>query len=395
MTATLYWNPNTLVIPLGKGLIRLFQTSYRRNVVATRPILDLADQMIGGAPEEAVRERFEKAESALRLADASEFTLWECAYSNSDFFDPSFDPDDLQTLEYEEFVELLTDAQILARQWPPVFDLKKRSFGDRFRGTFFEQIGTEGLYRRTQPTAWWTAQKFTEDLSEIKPTPYKFIEEAFLDAYIRENMRNLEVLEIGCGTGFFTRRIAAVAKRAVGMDSNEDYVEKARKAWPSERYPNLEFHVGDIVDLSKGRGVFQGMQFHRIIMIDTFLFLFDPSYQAPLAQRRAEIMRNIAGLLRPDGHLLIMDPHPFWLTPWLGLESRPFGIVTEYRDRSFKVIPTLEEISCFLFENGLRIRRILEPRIDERYANINPKAHAFMKQFPQWWFLETEKAQAR
>jgi SAM-dependent methyltransferase len=392
MPDNLYANPNCLCLPLGKGLVRLFQASYRRNVVSTLPVLEVLDLTHDGAREDDVHARYEKLKSQLRFLDATEFTLWDCAYNNSDFFASQFDPDDLEELSFEDFLELMIDCGIISREWPPVFAYEKRSFGDRFRGTFFEQVGTEGLYRRTQPTAWWTAQKFTEDLFGIKETPYKYIEERFLDRYFQENLKGLEVLEIGCGTGYFTRKIARAARRAVGMDYNPDYVRAARETSPPDEYPNLAFHVGDIIDLSANEGVFQKMRFDRIILIDTFLFLFDKTYQPALWEHRHEIMRNILQLLRDDGLLLILDPHPFWLTPWLGGDDQPFGILTEYRRRHLKVIPTIEEMTCFLAEGGLRIRRILEPDIDAAYRAVNPSAHAFMQQFPQWWFFEAEKA---
>jgi hypothetical protein len=85
-----------------------------------------------------------------------------------------------------------------------------------------------------------------------------------------------------------------------------------------------------------------------------------------------------------------MDPHPFWLTPWLGQEGRPLGILAEYRSKHFKVAPTLEEFSSLAYESGFRIRRILEPRIEDAYRKIDPQGYAFMSEFPQWWFWELE-----
>lgn len=392
MASKLYLDPNTLCIPLGQGLIRLFQVSYRRNVVSTLPIMEFLDLLKEGVTEEEAGVCYGELHDKIGIADASEFTLWECAYCNSDFFSPDFKAEDLENLDFDEFIDFMTDCGMVTREWPPVFTYNKRSFGDRFRGTFFEQVGTEGLFKRTQPTSWWTSQKFTGDLSAIKDTPYKYIEEKFLEKYFQENLQGLDVLEIGCGTGYFTRKMAQAARRAVGMDYNEQYVASAREATSPAEYPNLEFHVGDIIDLSANEGIFQNMRFDRIILIDTFLFLFDKTYQPILTENRQEVMRNILQLLKDDGQLLIMDPHPFWLTPWFGSEQKPYGILTEYRQRNLKVIPTLEEMTSFLAESGFRVRRILEPEIDKEYQAIDRRAYAFMSQFPQWWFYEAEKA---
>ena len=130
----------------------------------------------------------------------------------------------------------------------------------------------------------------------------------------------------------------------------------------------------------------------RVVLIDTFLFLFANTYQNVLFEHRDEILRNLARLLAPGGQLLIMDPHPLWLCPWLGADDRPFGILTEYRHRRFKVSPNLEEVSGLLYKNHLRIRRVLEPDVDPAYAAVDPRAYAFLREVPQWWFLEVEAA---
>src|SRR5947209_16913611 len=87
MAAQLYWNPNTLVLPQGGGLFRLFQVSSRRNLLVTRPVVDLIDLLTGGAETTAVQARHAELAEHIRVADATTFTLWENAYCNSDFFD--------------------------------------------------------------------------------------------------------------------------------------------------------------------------------------------------------------------------------------------------------------------------------------------------------------------
>ena len=174
------------------------------------------------------------------------------------------------------------------------------------------------------------------------------------------------------------------------MDYNADYVAVAREKWPPAAYPNLEFHVGNIIDLAAGSGMFQQRRFDAVVLIDTFLFLFHPAYQKELYENRRTIVANLRQLLKPDGQLLIMDPHPFWLTPWIGQEGHPLGVLTEYRSKRFKVIPTLEEFSTLVYEGGFRIRRVLEPPIQEAYRAIDPQGYAFMSEFPPWWFWELE-----
>jgi SAM-dependent methyltransferase len=390
MAGKWYWNPNTLVLPQGGGTLRLFQVSYRRNVLTTLPALALIDLLANGAPEEEIRALHGQLGAALKFADATTFTLWKGGFQNPDFFDETITAADLSVLSWEDVRELLAETGMISDCWPPVFEYRKRSFGDRFRGTLYEQIATEALFHRTTPAAWWKDQKFTEDFTQIRPTPYRYIEERFLEAYFRERFGGAEVLEIGCGTGYFTSKMAAHARRAVGVDYNPDYLDIARRTWPAAKHPNLDFQVGDIIDLTRGTPAFARQQFDFVVLIDTFLFLFDAKYQPHLYEHRGAILENLRGLLRPEGLLLVMDPHPLWLTPWLGNPASPFGILTEYRDRHFKVIPSLEEMTSLLYDHGFRVRRALEPRIDEECRSFDPRRFQFMANVPQWWFFEIE-----
>lgn len=391
----LRWNPNTLVIPLGGGLVRLFQVSARRNVLATRPIVDLIDRLVPGIDDADFEAVYREFGAALKVADATTFTLWDHAYQNSDMFDRSVGPDSLAHLECTEFAELLDECGIISRTWPPANKFPKRGFADRHRGSFYEQIATECLFNRDDPTQWWTRQKFVADHSAIRPTPYQFIEERFLAGYFRDQFGGKSVLDIGCGTGYFTARMARHARRVVGVDYNRDYVEMARARAPLVDHPNLEFQVGNIIDLSSGSPAFASDRYDFVVLIDTFLFLFDSTYQRALYENRAVIVSNLRRLLRSDGVLLIFDPHPLWLCPWLGAPDTPFGILTEYRRRAFKVVPTLEEYTSLLFEGGFRVRRVMEPGIGDEYRDIDPQAHAFMSEVPQWWCFEAERAADR
>jgi len=387
MTGKLFFVPTTLILPLGQGLVRLFQAAHRRNVVADVSVVALLNASVGGVDAEEIKSAWSGLPEKLRLADATEFTLWESAYGNPDFFDPS---NALEAIPFDAAVDLLCESGILSRQWPPFYDHHKRGFGDRFKGNFYEQIGTEALFNRVTPPEWWTGQKFEPSLTELRPTPYKYIEADFLSDYVASEMADADVLDIGCGTGFFTNLIAEQARSAVGLDYNENYLAAANNLWGNGRKGNLSFVSGDIIDLDT-RG-FAQRKFDVVTIIDTFLFLFNERYQKPLSDNRLRIMKNISSMLAEQGRLVIVDPHPLWLTPWIGEDAAMVGILTEYRHKRFKVSPTLEEATGLLYSSGLRIRRILEPDINPAFAEISRAAYTFMREFPQWWVIECELA---
>ncbi len=65
------------------------------------------------------------------------------------------------------------------------------------------------------------------------------------------------VLEIACGTGYWTQILAPVAKAIVAMDANRETLEvAAEKSWPEGR---VEFKVADAYALSDNLGVFDAV----------------------------------------------------------------------------------------------------------------------------------------
>ncbi|MCE9548256.1 MAG: class I SAM-dependent methyltransferase [Planctomycetia bacterium] len=390
-TPRVYWNSSTLILPLGGGLVRLYSVWERRNVVVTRAAIELIDLAQGGIETAELQAAYERLGTTLRACDATDFTLWECAYANPDNFNTAIGDADLLHLPWADFLELLTESGMLSTVWPPTFDGRKRSFGDQYRGSFHEQLATESLFRRTPLEQWWTAQKFSDDLRSVRPTPYHYVQETFLDSYF-PNLAGSSVLEIGCGTGYWSGKAVAHAARVVGVDINRDYIEAARRLWPAAEHPNLRFEVLDAAQFSQQAHLPFSEPFDYVLMVDMFLFLVGSRVAPPLWDQRYQIMDGIKRVLSDRGVLLILDPHPCWLTPWFGSPELPFGVFTEYRHRTMKVVPTLEEMSSFFFDCGLRIRRILEPPVDPGYQGVDRRAAAFMNQAPPWWFFEVERA---
>ena len=91
--------------------------------------------------------------------------------------------------------------------------------------------------------------------------------------------------------------------------------------------------------------------------------------------------------------MVIMDPHPLWLSAMMGDTEHPVAVLDSYKTRPFKVIPSLGEISELFHKAGLRIVRVLEPEIDDDYKAIDAKAYHFYKEFPAWWVFELETAE--
>ena len=76
----------------------------------------------------------------------------------------------------------------------------------------------------------------------------------YLEGWIPTVFKEKKVLEIACGTGYWTQFIAPVAKEMTAIDINEETLNFA-KALPG--VANVRFRVEDAYGLSDSRGLFE------------------------------------------------------------------------------------------------------------------------------------------
>ena len=96
------------------------------------------------------------------------------------------------------------------------------------------------------------------------------------------------VLEIGCGTGCFTRRLARRARRVTAIDVSPEMVAIARRRAAAA---NIEYHVGDLFDMASGLGTFD-----CVVTLQTF-------HHLP-AEAGAECLKRCVA---PGGLLILHD----------------------------------------------------------------------------------------
>jgi ubiquinone/menaquinone biosynthesis C-methylase UbiE len=97
------------------------------------------------------------------------------------------------------------------------------------------------------------------------------------------------VLELGCGTGEFSRRLASIASRVVAVDVSAEMIRVARNR--SAQLSNIEYLVGDMMALPLDHAAFD-----CVVSLNT-LHHVDP----------VQALRAMRTVLRPGGTLLIAD----------------------------------------------------------------------------------------
>ncbi len=75
-------------------------------------------------------------------------------------------------------------------------------------------------------------------------------EGAELEALARiVDVTGLRVLEIGCGDGRLTARVASAAASVLAIDPDEELIAEARRTLPAELAEKVRFEVADAVEL--------------------------------------------------------------------------------------------------------------------------------------------------
>ena len=102
---------------------------------------------------------------------------------------------------------------------------------------------------------------------------------------------NAIVLEIACGTGYWTQFIAPVAAHIVAMDTSPETMDIAKSRVPDGR---AKFLVGDAYHLSPGLGRFNAA-------FAGFWFSHVPK------ERRSEFLNGLSRLLVPGARVIFLD----------------------------------------------------------------------------------------
>lgn len=135
------------------------------------------------------------------------------------------------------------------------------------------------------------------------------------------------VLDVACGNGLTSRRLAAMGAEVVAFDFAEELIERAR-ARTTEHGGRIAYHVVDATDetalLALGEGQFDAALCQ--------MALFDMAEIRPL-------MRALARLLRPGGRFVFSVIHPCFNSPGMThmaeMEDRDGVLVTVYSVKVF------------------------------------------------------------
>jgi SAM-dependent methyltransferase len=111
-----------------------------------------------------------------------------------------------------------------------------------------------------------------------------------------QDVRDSDVLEIGCGVGRWTEKLARNGNRVCGVDLSPTMVEETARRL-EQNWLSAELHAADITEFDSGR------QFDAAVSVTVLQHIMDD-------ERFAEAFRNIARQTRPGGRFVLLEAAP-------------------------------------------------------------------------------------
>ncbi|AZR73334.1 ubiquinone biosynthesis methyltransferase UbiE [Anoxybacter fermentans] len=139
--------------------------------------------------------------------------------------------------------------------------------------------------------------------------------------------KGMKILDVGCGTGNFSIKLAKKGCKVIGVDISDAMLEIARKKAKSNNL-NITFYNMNVYDLD-----FDDETFDAIFSMAAFEFIKEPE------KAFKEMMR----VLKPGGQLLIGTIHKdsHWGRLYLKQACKPDSI---FRFANFKTLKELEDL---------------------------------------------------
>jgi ubiquinone/menaquinone biosynthesis C-methylase UbiE len=152
-----------------------------------------------------------------------------------------------------------------------------------------------------------------EQYKRSKQTPWRTHIECFTLLETIGRVDGLDVLDVACGEGFYTRLMRhRGATRVTGVDLSEGMVDLARKQ-ETQSPLGIEYHVGD------GRALELGREYDLAVAADLLNY-------ATTREELGAMCESIARCLRPGGRFITVNQNP----------ARDFSAAPSYRQYGFE-----------------------------------------------------------
>lgn len=188
--------------------------------------------------------------------------------------------------------------------------------------------------------------------------PLIAMEEPRVDALLGD-VRNLDVLDVGCGTGRHAIRLANTGARVHAIDFSPAMLEQAR------RKPGAERVTFAVHDLSKPLS-FDGGRFDRVVCGLVVDHIADLS----------GLFREMARVCKPDGKVVVSVMHPAMMLK--GVQARFHDATTGREVRPASEAHQISDYVLAATRAGLQLEHLSEHAVDEVLANRLERARKYL-----------------
>ncbi len=155
--------------------------------------------------------------------------------------------------------------------------------------------------------------------------------------YLADIKANDLVLDLGCGNGQHSLRLAGKAGKIIAVDYNQIQLNIARKLTKEHKIKHIKFIK---LDLEKKLG-FKNNFFDKILCLDVLEHLY----------KREQFLKEVKRVLKPKGLIFVSVPNKN--TSWKKLQ-RKVGL-NSFADPDHKIEYTLQEVEKILSQLGFKI----------------------------------------
>ncbi|NHJ06160.1 MAG: class I SAM-dependent methyltransferase [Candidatus Heimdallarchaeota archaeon] len=198
------------------------------------------------------------------------------------------------------------------------------------------------------------------------------------------DIKDLKILDAGCGNGYLSRQMTKKGAKVVGVDISKHFIGFCKKR-DKEETLGCQFHTGSLTDMPFLDSETFDLVVSNIVMIDV--------------QDYKSAFREINRVLKPKGRFVWSNLHPnfgnfnqiFYRLPFdtPRNEERMFLMIDRYFDSGailtswgnikpiWQFHRTLQEYSQALNNAGFLIKEIIEPKPSLEDIKGNPRMLAF------------------
>lgn len=135
--------------------------------------------------------------------------------------------------------------------------------------------------------AWWRADGAFRGLHELMPARLAYVERQ-IAVYLKRPLKNLRVLDVGCGGGLMAEPLARAGAKVVGIDASPQAIEAARRHAQNQKL-EIDYRVATAEALAQ-----EGETFDLVLALEIFEHVAD----------RESLLGAMAECVRPKGLLV-------------------------------------------------------------------------------------------